>query len=232
MLLHAPSLLSLPLFIFFPNPNPSRTARRKIRPWRGSSCSLVYLIVSAVTCLPPPRKESSREGENRARPSVPLPQLRRASPSITGAVELLLPRRRLHLAQGERAILPDLFPSLALPGTDARRRCSSAAARLVAGAASTTSWKRRCPFGVARITEIIRARLILLGAFGNARLLARRSRSPPVMTPAWHQPDSTYALSLTGSRGPLANFTGSPHAGDARLGRPLLDLARGAPLSF
>ena len=97
----------------FPNPNPSRTARRKIRPRRGSPCSLVHLTVSAVTCLPPPLKESSREGENRARPRVPLPQLRRVSPSNTATSSPLRPRCGCARFKGESWVLPASFsPSL------------------------------------------------------------------------------------------------------------------------
>ena len=72
---------------------------------------------------------------------------------------------------------PPLFPSLALPETDALRRCSSAAARLVAGAAPMSSWMRRHQFVVARALVFACACSFLLGVIGNGRLRARR-RNP------------------------------------------------------
>ena len=65
---------------------------------------------------------------------------------------------------------PSLFPSLSLPGNAVRRRCCSAAARLIADGAPVTSRKRRHPRWVARVAVTPRVWLVRLIALGNARL--------------------------------------------------------------
>ena len=56
-----------------------------------------------------------------------------------------------HASRVRMRSFPSLFPSRFLPGIHLRRRGCSAAARLVAGVAPMTFWKRRRPGLVARV---------------------------------------------------------------------------------